>query len=155
MIIFGYVPTKWLAGKIQGCREMLWSVCCRAPALSPAKVTFDHDAPFRWHLTCDKVTFGHDVSFMWQVFHDSLSPGLGLYCLQPRGCSDPSRLTMAIPNQLGTPETFSHDLKTQAAHLVQVEVGHYDAVEGDGERHQACWQLKTYKGPQHLMAIQV
>ena len=84
---------------------------------------------------------------------DSLSPWLGLDCLQPRGCSDPSRLTLASPNQLGTPETFSHDLKTQAAHLVQVEVGHYDAVEGNGERHQARWQLKTYKGPQHLMAI--
>ena len=101
------------------------------------------------------VTFGLDASFMWQVFHDSLSPGLGLYCLQPRSCSDRSRLTLAILNQLGTPETFSHDLKTQAAHLVQVEVGHYDAVEGDGERHQARRQLKTYKGPQHLMAIEV
>ena len=48
------VLTKWPAGRIQRCREMLWSVCCRAPALSPAK-----------------VTFGHDASFMWQVFHDS------------------------------------------------------------------------------------
>ena len=79
---------------------------------------------------------------------DSLSPWLGLDCLQPRGCSDPSRLTLASPYQLGTPETLSHDLKAQAAHLVQVEVGHYDAVEGNRKRHQARWQLKTYKGPQ-------
>ena len=36
-------------------------------------------------------------------------------------------------------------------HLVQVEVGHNDAVEGHRESHQASWQFKAYKGPQHLI----
>ena len=36
-------------------------------------------------------------------------------------------------------------------HLVQVEVGHNDAVEGHRESHQASWQFKAYKGLQHLI----
>ena len=35
-------------------------------------------------------------------------------------------------------------------HLVQIQVGHNDAVEGEGESHQARWQLKAYKSPQYL-----
>ena len=37
------------------------------------------------------------------------------------------------------------------SHLVQVEVGRNDAVEGEGESHQAGWKFKAHKSPRHLM----
>ena len=37
------------------------------------------------------------------------------------------------------------------SHLVQVEVGCNDAVEGEGESHQAGWKFKADKSSQHLM----
>ena len=40
-------------------------------------------------------------------------------------------------------------------HLVQIKVGHNDAVEGEGESHQACWQLKAYKSPQDLTMMTI
>ena len=87
---------------------------------------------------------------MCLLYFVKCSPGLELYSLPPRGCSDRSRLSQSGSNLPCTPKLF-HLSRVNSGHLVQIKVGRNDAVESVGESHQAGWKFKADKSSQHLM----